>query len=113
MSDEMKENGIELSVERSEEFARNFELFKLGVHVVDWEYARACVTELRGQARFQETIAVLNPGYSPRANERISVQAEALEHFVKAVDLLKKADELMQGISAEKGMRDEIARMFL
>jgi hypothetical protein len=102
-----------LSHERSVEFAAHFEILKHALQLVDWEYAKACVKGMRGQAGFQETIAVLNPSYPLAGNDLIRKQAEALEKFIQGVQLLKECDQDKRSVAADTKTRAKIAGMFL
>lgn len=103
----------ELSKEQSEEFAARFELFKMAIHSIDWDYARLIVEGLRDQAGWQEAAAVLNQNYSQTKTDLVRLQANALGKFVEAVELLKKCDELKKEISGEENHRNEIQKLFL
>jgi predicted component of type VI protein secretion system len=103
----------ELSKEKSEEFAAQFELLKFCVHQLDWEYAELLVRGLRSQASRQESLSFLNPAYPQTKNDLIRLQAEALEKFTQGVRLLRECDQLKKKIEADSGAREKILEIFL
>ena len=107
------EDEFVMSRERSEEFAMQFELFKLGLNVVDWDYARLVVKKLRSQVDFQKTMAIFNPSYPLKKNDVIALQAAGLEKLCEGVELLMQVDEGKKEVEREIETRDELAKMFL
>jgi hypothetical protein len=107
------EGEIVLTREKSEEFAFHFELLKIGINQVDWDYAKACVKKLREQVSFQQNASILAPDYPLAKTDVIALQADALSHLCKAVDLLKQADDMKGEVAAEVAMREKIKSLFL
>ncbi len=95
------------------QFAAHFELLKMCIHQMDWEYAELFARELRRQVDYQETMMMFNPAYPERKNAFLALQAEALSKFAEAVNLLKKCDELKTEIETGKNYRAEVAANFL
>jgi hypothetical protein len=98
----------EISKFNSEQFARQIEFFKMGIHLVDWEYAEKMIPELRNLASRQNTMIIFNPGFPMKKIEALEAQAEALEKFVEGVKLLKKVDRLKREAEKEGNAFKEI-----
>jgi phosphopentomutase len=111
--DDDKDENIELTMESSEELARNFELVKLAVQQCDIPYARVIAKHMRGHAAFQQTASVLNPAYSPKKNDLLKAQAEALNTFCCFVSELQAIGRLKEEIGEEEKARAEISAMFI
>jgi len=69
--------------------------------------------ELRSQASWQESAAILNPSYPLSKNDVIREQAAALKHLGNFIASLKKCQELKAKVKAEIDTKDAVAAMFL
>ncbi len=103
----------ELSHEKSVEFATAFDLLKLAMHGIDWDYAAAAARKLIEQAARQETLSVFNPGYPLGKNDVLRKQAEALRLLCRSVQLLKECDEMKAGIENNQRALEQVRSQFL
>lgn len=103
----------ELSKENPVEFAAQFEMLKLALHVIDWEYAEKLVSAMRDQASRQETLAMFNPSYPLVKNDLIRQQANALGKFVEGVKILQECDSQKREVCKETDQRKNFTEMFL
>lgn len=102
----------EISKENNIHFAQQIEFLKMGIHMIDWEYAERIVKELREHADTQETMIIFNPGYPMKKIDALRIQADALEKFVKGVKLLKEVDRLKREAEKEGYAFNEIQKLF-
>lgn len=103
----------ELSVENSTIFASQFEMIKMAIRAMDWEYAELLVKKMREQVSRQQTLAAFYPAYPQKKNELIARQADALEKFVEGVSLLKECDRLKSEAAGEEKLRGQMTDLFL
>lgn len=102
-----------LSKEESIEFAAQFELVKIALNGIDWDYAAASVKALREQVGRQQTMAVFNPSYPESKNDLISLQADALATLCSAVKLLKQVDEKKRTVEQDLDLRKTMEALFI
>lgn len=103
---------VEISQEASEKFAYHFNLLKIAMHTIDWDYAVEVVKFLRERADFLDTTAALNRGYTPIRSQIMRAQSDGLRKMIQARDLLIIADKGKLEAAAEEEMHEELAKMF-
>lgn len=79
----------------------------------DMDYVFAMADEMRGQASWQESAAVLNPSYDQTKNDLLYEQARALSFIGKFMDSLKKCHELKLKAESNKKNLDHIQGLFV
>lgn len=106
-------NTPELTEEKSTQQAQIIELIKPYLSMLDYDYCKALVLEMRGQASRQDAMSVLSRSYNPKSGQRLRVQADALNHLAELKRLMIESTSIGNEIESEADARRKIDAMFL
>ena len=98
---------------KSIELAEQINSIKLLLYGVDIDYAKECVTEMKSQASWEDSAAVLNPMYNPEKSNLIRKQADMLNHLVQFLEAGKEVDEMKKSVNKYAQHQQNIMKMFM
>jgi len=99
--------------DKAQQLAFQIQVLTMAIRNIDLEFTRECSKDLRSQASFQESAAVLNPSHPFEANELLYEQARSLDHLVSFVNSLKRCDEIKAKLAEKKITQDKIKSLFI
>jgi len=110
---------METTLEQNMEVARVIEMIKAFVHSEGYfeddkiKYLMAVAGKMFSHANFQDSAAVLNPGYDPVKSDLIRKQAKGVQLFAEFLKTLKECQALNDKVAANEKDIEKIARLFL
>jgi hypothetical protein len=103
---------MEITLEKSEQFAHTFNQLKPHLLEVDVDYIKEAAKQMREKANFNDSAAVLNRMYLPSKQDCIRKQAESLQHLANLIECLKEVDKLKLQVAAENYNLEKINNLF-
>lgn len=100
-------------LEKSQELADTINSIKIPLILIDCDYAREAAKQMKEQAGWQDSAAVLNPMYNPLKQDIIRKQADALNSLVDFVEALKEVEEMKKTMAVHDCNQQQIMKMFL
>ncbi len=80
--------------QKAEELATQIGLIKSVIHMVDVDFARKTVKDMKQGANRMDSTAALNRKYNPTRSKLMFIKAQALELFCDFIDKLKESDKV-------------------